>query len=245
MGKPMDYNDYASTYAYSRFAVEWIVKPLVKTIDILPKGSNIAEIGCGTGNYIIALSGILPKNKYYGFDVSKKMLEEAKKRNSMVTFEVGNCEETFPYRSEYINFSFCVDVIHHIVALNNFFSESNRILSPKGKLVIVTDSEENMRRRSLTKFFPETLQIELDRYPKIEELNEHAGKNDFKLISHIISEREIELSSFLPKLVARCSSATRLIKEEDFKRGIERVKKAAENNEKWISSYSILTYEKE
>lgn len=244
MGKPMDYNDYASTYAHSRSAVEWVVKPLARSVDLLPAHSGITEIGCGTGNYVIALSGILPENKYFGFDISEKMLEQAKAKKSSVIFEYGDCEKTFPYNSGSMNLAFCVDVIHHIVLLNIFFSESNRILTGNGKLIIVTDSAENMKRRSLTKFFPETMQIESDRYPKIDELNAAAAKKGFKLISSEFAEGEIDIDYYLPKLEAKYSSAIRLMKEEDFQKGIERVRKAAANNEKWFSSYTILEYEK-
>jgi ubiquinone/menaquinone biosynthesis C-methylase UbiE len=240
----MDYNDYAPNYARTRYAVEWVLMPLVQTASVLPEDSNIIEIGCGTGNYIISLSKELHGYNYFGFDISEKMLEEAKKKGSTVKFDIGDCEGAFPYQSGSMNLAFCVDVIHHVVSLDNFFSEANRILTNESFLIIVTDSEENMRKRSLTKFFPETLQIELDRYPKINELNNHAEKNGFKMFTQTLAEGEIELSSYLPKLEAKCSSSIRLMKEEDFNRGIERVRKAAANNEKWFSSYTVLKYEK-
>ncbi len=239
----MDYNDYAHIYRKSRFAVDWVLDPIVKDISQITPNANVLEIGCGTGNYIIAASETMPANNYFGFDLSDKMIEQAKLRNSNVKFITGNCEKSFPYYSEQYDYVFCVDVIHHIISLDNFFSECWRTLKNEGSLVIVTDSEENMRKRSLTKFFPETLQIELDRYPSLDTLHESADKNKFKLSQKQLAEGEIDLNSgYLDKLEAKCSSAVRLLKEDEFQKGIERVRKSAANGEKWFSSYSVIKY---
>jgi ubiquinone/menaquinone biosynthesis C-methylase UbiE len=243
MGRPMDYSDFAKTYRASRFAVDWVLKPLTDNITGLPHGANILEPGCGTGNYIIALSELHPEYNYYGSDLSDKMLEQARLRNSNVKFTKGDCEKGFPYPTSQFDFVFCVDVIHHIVSLDNFFSESRRILKNGSCLSIVTDTEENMDKRSLTKYFPGTKKIEMDRYPAPEELHKSASENLFKLSGIELAEGEIDLSSgYLEKLEAKCSSAIRLLSEEEFKAGIENVHHAAAIGEKWFSSYSVIKY---
>jgi SAM-dependent methyltransferase len=72
--------------------------------------------------------------------------------------------------------AFAVDALHHLTDDPTFFAEVARILERDGTFLAVTDSEENMRRRSLTRFFPEILEVELRRYPALEELHVHAAR---------------------------------------------------------------------
>ena len=54
-------------------------------IDLLPNGALIADLGCGAGKhgrYCAKISIELNKSfKVYGFDISKKMIEEAERHN--------------------------------------------------------------------------------------------------------------------------------------------------------------------
>jgi len=61
-------------------------------------------------------------------------------------------------------------VIHYIADLDRFFAESWRVLRPGGLVLTVTDSEEDIRGRTMSHYFPETVARELDRYPAIEAL---------------------------------------------------------------------------
>ena len=73
-----------------------------------------------------------------------------------------------------------MDVVRHLTNLTIFFNESYRVLKNDGALIIVTDSEDDIRGRSLSKYFPEVLNIELERYPSIEELFREAGAAGFR-----------------------------------------------------------------
>ncbi len=246
MGKPIDYNGFATTYANTRWAVQWIREPLQNEIQKLIPFSNILEIGCGTGNYSCYLAGAFPNFNYYGFDLSEDMLSCAIGQKSIVKFSIGNAEKQFPYNSNYFAMEFMVDVIHHIQNIDCLFSECSRTLALNGKLVIVTDSEENISRRSLTNYFPETADIEKERYPSIDRLILQAKNAGISLISKTIVEGQIEITDdFFDKIMKKCSSSLRLITEEQFQNGLTRLKDAQQKKEKWISSYSILKYQKE
>ena len=241
----MDYNDYAKNYAVYRSAYPWIIEPIASEIKLLSMGSTIVEIGCGTGNYIISISKKLQGYAYKGFDLSKEMLSVAHSRSDAIEFSWGNADISFPYGDEVAECTFLVDVVQHITNYSVFFHECSRILKPYRNLIIITDSEENMKKRSLTKYFPEILEIELKRYPKINELNRYAINNGLTPISSELAEGFIEIDKdFVQRVQNKFSSAMRLMKDEDHKRGVERVVEAKSKGEKWFSSYTVLKYKK-
>ena len=167
MGQPMNYDDYARQYASTRWAVPWVTSVLARQVRRLPGNAILVEIGCGTGNYIITLAAMFPGCASKAFDLSREMLAVARSRSASVQFVEGDADAGFPCSAQEADFAFLVDVVHHLRSLENLFRESARILKPNGILVIVTDSEANIRNRSLTPFFPEILDVELRRYPLI------------------------------------------------------------------------------
>jgi SAM-dependent methyltransferase len=240
---PTDYDQYAPTYAWARWAVPWVVSPLARLAGGLAAGAAVLEIGCGTGNYIWALAELHSDLGYTGFDLSEPMLREARGRGSKVTFVQGDAAKEFPFPDQNFAFAFAVDVIHHIEDLPRFFAEAHRVLVPGGHLVIVTDSEETLRRRSLTVFFPEVLAIELARYPTIDRLQHGADRAGFRLESKEQVAGRIPLDdAYLNRLEAKCSSAIRLLTSEQHAAGMDRVRAAAARGEEWLSCYDVLRF---
>src|SRR5438128_2522151 len=243
---PTDYDEYAPTYAWTRWAVPWVVAPLTRVLSRLGCGAAVLDVGCGTGNYLHALVAERSDIVYLGFDISRPMLREAAARPSRARFMVGDASQGFPCRDCVCGLVFAVDVIHHIERgrLVTLFSEAVRVLEPRGHLVLVTDSEDSLRQRSLTKFFPEILAIELQRYPPLAALHEHATAMGLHLLRQEPAEGRIPLSEeFLRKLEAKCSSAMRLLAPADHAAGIGRVREAQARGEQWLSCYTVLHYE--
>ena len=245
MGKYQNYDDYAEEYARTRQAFQWILDSLIKKAKALPNNSTIIEIGCGTGNYIVALTKVIPGFIYKAFDISDKILSVAKARSDVIDFSNGNADISFPYPDNTMDLSFAVDVIHHITNLEIFFQEVSRTLKLNGSFILVTDSKENIRKRSLSKYFPEILEIELNRYPGKDELYYIANAANLKIIESHKAEGFVELSNdFISKLGRKCSSAMRLIPDEKHKEGMERLREGQKRGEKWFSSYTVINYQK-
>ena len=239
----LDYDAYAPLYAQTRSAVPWILAPLARAARAVAPGATIVEIGCGTGNYAIALAAAVPGRVYKGFDLTPEMLQVARGRSSAVEWSTGDADRAFPYADGSAALAFAVDVVHHLRRLDTFFDEAARILVPGGHLLIVTDSEENMRRRSLTRFFPEILPIELARYPKLEMLRHAAAAAGLAFQSEELAAGEIPLDdAFIANVAAKCSSAMRLIPPAAHERGMARVRAAAARGETWYSCYTVLAW---
>jgi SAM-dependent methyltransferase len=125
------------------------------------------------------------------------------------------------------------------------FSEATRLLRPGGELVVVTDSPEDLLARSLTRYFPETLEHEQQRYPAPEALDSQARDASLETLPRVTAHGELSLSpDFVAKLEDRCASALRLLSDEAHTQGIERVRKAAARGELWRSHYTLYRYRK-
>jgi len=239
----MDYDQYAPTYAWARTAVPWVLAPFIRSVDGLSKGSTVIEAGCGTGNYICALAEHRPDLTYLGFDLSQPMLDVAQARGTSVKFVKADASSGFPCADGVAALVFAVDVVHHLVDLKRFFEECRRALGIGGRAIIVTDSVETMRARSLTKFFPESLRIEQQRYPALEELHRAASAAGLVLTLEEEAIGDIPLSdAFLAVLEAKCSSAMRLLPEEAHAAGMARVRAAQMEGALWRSYYVLLHY---
>jgi SAM-dependent methyltransferase len=97
---PTDYDEYAPIYAKVRSAVPWVVAPLAALIARQSPGTIVLEIGCGTGDYIHSLAELRPDLTCVGFDLSERMLAEARTRASGVSFLAGDAAQGFPAESE-------------------------------------------------------------------------------------------------------------------------------------------------
>lgn len=244
--QPINYDAIATTYAQTRSAVPWVVEILKKYMTGLPAGSVIIELGCGTGNHSRALAEALPQHHYAGFDQSIEMLRQARALTNRVIFAQGDAQWRWPYSDGYADLVFNVDVIHYIENLPIFFAEAKRVLKPGGSLLIATDSEEDLQNRSLTHFFPESLAYELQRYPKAAAIYDAAfsARLKYEGAETVQGTRVID-NDYVSKLMAKCSSALRLISDEAHQRGLERVRQAQAQGQLWRSLYTIYQYTNE
>ena len=239
----INYNQIAPEYAQTRTAAPWLVDFFAQELALLPAGSVIIELGCGTGNHIRALAARLPQHQYEGFDQSPAMLREAQAQPSKVIFREGDAQLYWPYSAHYADIIFNVDVIHYIQDFRAFFSEANRVLKAGGNLLIATDSEEDLRKRSLTTFFPAILPHELARYPTVTTLHNAATAAGLLVgAPQMVHGTRPITDDTIANLAAKCSSALRLISAEALAAGIERVQRAQQAGEQWHSLYTIYRY---
>jgi SAM-dependent methyltransferase len=240
---PTDYDEYAATYAWARWAVPWVVEPLSRVAGQLPGGATILEAGCGTGNYICALAERHRALRCIGFDRSAPMLEQARARGCTVEFATADATDRFPCPDRACAMVFAVDVVHHLDVLAPFFAEARRVLGDAGRLVVVTDSPKTMRQRSLTRYFPEILTLEQQRYPEPERLEAAAHGAGFRLVLQEDAAGDMPLDdAFIASLQAKCSSAMRLLPDEVHQAGMARVRQAQAAGLAWRSHYVMLHY---
>jgi SAM-dependent methyltransferase len=183
--------------------------------------SRVLEVGCGTGNYIHALHARCSCT-CWGIDPSQEMLAVAQSRGGGVQFSQGSAEEIdLPPAS--LDLVFSVDVIHHVTDRPAYYREAHRVLAPGGRICTVTDSAWIIRHRQpLSTYFPETVEPELARYPRMSTLYEMMSQAGFVEIE----ESSVESSYALDDIQIyrdKAFSALHLISDEDWARGIARM----------------------
>lgn len=234
----IDYSRFAAEYGKHRQVHPGVLEGLVSDGKV-EGSSKVLEVGCGTGNYVGRISQLKPAS-CYGIDPAEQMLSVAKERLPALDFSIGKAEK-LEFNSDYFDLVFTVDVIHHVADLSSYFREAYRVLKRGGRICTATDSEWTIRnRKPLSSYFPETVAVELDRYPpisRIERLMLDSGFGDVK-------EKMVEFPYDLTDMLgyrARVFSSLRLISEEAFQRGLQRMEAdLAKGTIPCVSRYSLI-----
>jgi SAM-dependent methyltransferase len=214
------YDTLAVEYSQHRKVHPEVLRNLLSESGI-DHGSRVLEVGCGTGNYVTALDSATGCSSW-GVDPSSEMLAAARERSGRVAFQVGGAEQ-LEFSAGVFDLVFSVDVIHHLENITEYFQEAQRVLKPGGRVCTVTDSEWIIRHRQpLAVYFPETVEVDLGRYPRLADLR--AAMLAVGLEG--IAEHQVEFHYELADAQAyrdKAFSSLHLISDDAWKRGLERL----------------------
>ncbi len=234
----IDYDRIASEYSQHRKVHPGVLAELIR-LSAVSGNSKVLEAGCGTGNYAVALRTLIGC-MVWAIDPSEEMLSRARERSVEINFMLGKAEK-LDFSQCFFDMVFSVDVIHHLSSQLDFFKEAYRVLNSSGRICTVTDSEWIIRHREpLSVYFPKTVEIELKRYPRIEELKRIMMQVGFGEVKETMVEFPYELHD-AQAYRDKAFSSLHMISKEDFELGIEQMELDLQNGPiKCVSRYSLL-----
>jgi ubiquinone/menaquinone biosynthesis C-methylase UbiE len=220
----MDYDTLVEEYARHRGHDEAVLGALTRGGGVGPS-CRVLEVGCGTGNYIIALDEATSAS-CSGVDPSAEMLAVARTRSPRISFVAGTAE-ALPFPDEEFDFVFAVDVIHHVGDPAAAVAEAFRVLRGGGRVCVATDDEESIRGRLLSRYFPDIVAVETARYPQVVELRLAMAATGFAQIAEERTASPYQVVNSRPYR-EKAFSSLHLISEEAYRDGLERMERDLE-----------------
>lgn len=215
-----DYEAAANAYARNRAVHPGVVADLVRVAGV-DSTSRVLDVGCGTGNYARALQEVTGCN-ISGIEPSAQMRHRAE-HAAKWTALLGGSAEKLPFQDHSFDLLYSTDVIHHVGDRAAFFAEAARVLAPRGMIATVTDSRQDIaRRRPLSSYFPETVAVELQRYPAMETLRAEMADAGFTAIHETHVELEYPLTD-VRGYRERAYSSLHFIPDDALKQGVARM----------------------
>jgi ubiquinone/menaquinone biosynthesis C-methylase UbiE len=213
-----NYEALATRYAKHRSIHPEVLAALTATLD---QTARVLEVGCGTGNYICAVGELIGCD-CVGLEPSAAMLQELQRRGCLVQ-SVQGAAEKLELPDQSFDLVFSVDAVHHFVDRVAAFGEAFRVLKTGGHICTVTDSEWIIRHRvPLASHFPETVDVELVRYPSIDTLLFEMRRAGFDSPVQQMVEHSYDLTNACAYRDKVFSSLLG-ISEEAFQRGLGRL----------------------
>ena len=139
-------------------------------IDLLKPSINekILDVGCGSGEQVIPFAKETKnKSEIIGIDVSKKLLnlakKEAEEKGVKIKLLRHDANNNLPFDDEYFDAVTCCFTIYHIKKRLNLINEFYRTLKPGGRLLITGPDPEN--NQEMFDFFKE-VNIKISQMPR-------------------------------------------------------------------------------
>lgn len=222
-----DYDQIAGMYdsRYERNTYEGVEQALRRFIGH-QAGSQILEVGCGTGHWLEFLHPL--GMHLVGFDFSAGMLANALMRAPGVPFVQGTAER-LPWLAESFDRVFCINALHHFPNKVTFLRETRRILRSAGRILSIgLDPHRGVDQWFVYDYFPESLEIDRQRYPAAASLQKwmmEAGFQDcltqeVEHWSYRLPAREILRQGRLDKTA---TSQLSVLTDAEYERGMERL----------------------
>ncbi|MGI8891876.1 MAG: class I SAM-dependent methyltransferase [Bacteroidia bacterium] len=221
---PTKYDTIGIGYNNTRKADPYLTNRLFDLLQ--PKKDKLyLDIGCGTGNYTIALAerGV----NFVGIEPSEKMITQAKARSKNVQWLQGVAEE-IPFDKNVFNGVMATLTIHHWTNLEKAFKEIGRVLTDTGRFVIFTSLPEQTQSYWLSYYFPQMIQrasAQLPSFEKVKEATEDAG------MKITITEKYFVKDDLQDQFLYSGKNNPELYFDENIRRGISSFSSLADKEE--------------
>lgn len=175
------YNHIGKGYNLTRKADPFITSRLsAYLLGDAPTNGTFLDIGCGTGNYTLALAR--KEATFYGADPSREMLQIAEQTSDEVDWVCAKAEN-LPFTDSLFDGVLATLTIHHWYDLSKGLSEIYRVLKPEGNLVVFTSTKEQMEEYWLNHYFPKMMAASIAKMPSKAEILSAAANAGLSLFT--------------------------------------------------------------
>lgn len=165
--KPV-YDRIGDSYDTTRKADREISATLARLIGLRSDGQYL-DIGCGSGNYTVALAGA--GGAWTGVEPSIRMLDLARQKPANVTWVQAPAEE-LPFPDQSFDGAIATLCIHHFSDLAVAFQQAGRVLKPGFRLILFTVLPEQVLAFWLKRYFPEMLARDAEQLPSLSQIED-------------------------------------------------------------------------
>jgi len=166
------YDKIGFAYDTTRKADPEIIRRLYHHLQ-LGVGFSVVDIGCGTGNYTIALKQM--GLAMTGVDISSTMIDSGRTKAPEIPW-VKSDASILPFEDATFNGAISTLVIHHYEELEIPFKETFRVLEKGRRYVIFTASPKQMQNYWLVEYFPKAMEASWVQMPSVENWGVEYGR---------------------------------------------------------------------
>lgn len=166
----------------------WEESNLKRIINIIKPycQGNVLDIGCGDGFFTFQLSKLSKVKKVTGVDISKIAISSAKEKYPQIDFGVASATNlSFPKDS--FDFVAMVELVEHIIDIEQMLKEANRVLKLRGYILITTTDFNLLKRIMIATFFWEKYFYPTNphiRFFTKKTLGDLLNKNGFEIVKY-------------------------------------------------------------
>lgn len=111
---------------------------ILKSLITPAKKAKILDIGVYRAELILDRVKNIKKPEIFAVDLDSQAISSCKKMG--IKAKKYNIEKGLPYKSGYFDIVSANQIVEHLVDIDMFFSEINRVLKPKGYLILSTEN---------------------------------------------------------------------------------------------------------
>ena len=143
---------------------------------------SILDVGCGRGFLLKKLSEKSePGTKFFGIDISPKLVEIAKSNNPEATLEIGDAEK-MRFADATFDFVFMTEALEHMQDFSKSLSEVMRVLKPGGIFIVTIPNRDWASYDFYDKIRNHSLQPIDDHYFRYSEITGLLKDQNFKIL---------------------------------------------------------------
>jgi len=131
-----------SMFSISRGFLSFYIK-MFNSLSSKPQDKKILDVGCGSGGLIKTLKGRFPNYNYWGCDISKSCIKNARLNSGGVSFDVAD-DKKLPYRDKMFDVVIMNSVLDHSERPDLAVKEIYRVLKSGGVFLSTTPVEADL-----------------------------------------------------------------------------------------------------